>query len=154
MPDPAADKRAHLLLHDTSHPHAFTAHSPGGGKQKLPERDRQEHGQSLLGALQGLKPAAEAAVASQRQLELESGLGLQIEFIGQPDVELAFQSLADDRKKIELLSACSIRASIEAIRSLSLCSPSRTSTRSTRLGESTTQRIMAPAWRAWPPTAT
>lgn len=104
MPDPAADKRSHLLLHDTSQPHAFTAHSPGGGKQKLPERDRQAHGQSLLGALQGLKPAAKAAVASQRQLELESGLGLQIEFIGQPDVELAFQSLAYDRKKIELLS--------------------------------------------------
>ena len=51
-----------------------------------------------------MKPAAEAAVASQRQLALESGLGLQIEFVGQPDVELAFQSLADERKKIELLS--------------------------------------------------
>lgn len=98
MADPAADKRAHLLLHDTSQPHAFTAHSPGGGKQKLPERDRQAHGQSLWGSLQDLKPAAEAAVASQRQLDLESGLGLQIEFVGQPDVELAFQSLADDRK--------------------------------------------------------
>lgn len=104
MPDPAADKRAHLLLHGTSQPHAFTAHSAGGGKKKLPERDRQAHGQGLRGQLQELETAAEAAAASQRQLELESGIGLQIEFVGQPDVDLAFQSLADDRKKIELLS--------------------------------------------------
>ncbi len=104
MPDPAADKRAHLLLHGTSQPHAFTAHSPGGGKKKLPERDRQAHGQALRVQLQELETAAETAAASQRALALESGLGLQIEFVGQPDVELAFQSLADDRKKIELLS--------------------------------------------------
>ena len=104
MPDPAADKRAHLLLHGTSQPHAFTAHSPGGGKKKLPERDRQAHGQALRVQLQELETAAETAAASQRELALESGLGLQIEFVGQPDVELAFQSLADDRKKIELLS--------------------------------------------------
>jgi len=104
MPDPSENKRSHLVLHDTSKPHAFTAHSPGGGGKKLPERDRQVHGQALRGQLQELKPAAEAAAASQRALALESGLGLQIEFVGQPDVELAFQSLADDRRKIELLS--------------------------------------------------
>jgi hypothetical protein len=104
MPDQAADKRAHLLLRDTSQSHAFTAHSPGGGKKKLPDRDRQAHGQALWGSLQELKPAAEAAVAAQRQQHLEAGLGLQIEFVGQPDVELAFESLANDRRKIELLS--------------------------------------------------
>ncbi|WP_316679086.1 hypothetical protein [Ralstonia chuxiongensis] len=47
---------------------------------------------------------AQATVAAQQQLGLESGLGLQIQFIGQPDVELAFQSLANETKKIELLS--------------------------------------------------
>ncbi|KWN79378.1 hypothetical protein WM24_27285 [Burkholderia ubonensis] len=47
---------------------------------------------------------AQATTAAQQQLGLESGLGLQIQFVGQPDVELAFQSLANDTKKIELLS--------------------------------------------------
>jgi hypothetical protein len=44
------------------------------------------------------------AVARQREQGLESGLGLQIHFVSQPDVELAFESLADERQKIELLS--------------------------------------------------
>ena len=35
---------------------------------------------------------------------MESGLGLQIHFVSQPDIELAFESLANDNKKIELLS--------------------------------------------------
>lgn len=33
----------------------------------------------------------------QENLELISGLGMQIEFIGQPDVELAFESLGNER---------------------------------------------------------
>lgn len=32
----------------------------------------------------------------QENLELISGLGMQIEFIGQPDVELAFESLGNE----------------------------------------------------------
>ncbi|WP_235906836.1 hypothetical protein [Pseudomonas saliphila] len=52
---------------------------------------------------------ATAAALAQKEQGLESGLGLQVQFISQPNVELAFQSLAaergkDDRKKIELLS--------------------------------------------------
>ena len=57
MPDPAAAKRAHLLLHDTSQPHAFTAHSPGGGKKKLSERDRQAHGHALLNTIASIRVA-------------------------------------------------------------------------------------------------
>ncbi len=104
MPESSENKRFHLVLHDTSASHAFTARSLGGGSKKLPDRDRQAHGLALRGQLLELKPAAEAAAASQRALALESGIGLQIEFVGQHDVELAFQSLADDRQKIELLS--------------------------------------------------
>ncbi|HBK4800746.1 TPA: S8 family peptidase [Klebsiella michiganensis] len=45
----------------------------------------------------------------QENLELISGLGMQIEFIGQPDVELAFESLGNERGRnkdqhIEVLS--------------------------------------------------
>ncbi|WP_254612466.1 S8 family serine peptidase [Pseudomonas aeruginosa] len=51
-----------------------------------------------------MKPAVAEAVRVQGELQLESGLGLQIQFSSQPDVELAFESLADARKRIELLS--------------------------------------------------
>ena len=67
------------------------------------ERDRQAHGQSLRGAAR-LEASSGGRSGVPAPARAESGLGLQIEFVGQPDVELAFQSLADDRKKIELLS--------------------------------------------------
>ena len=105
MTDQAPDNRRHLVLHDTSKTQDFTAHSLGGGDKKtVPELPRQQHGLALQAQLQALKPVAQAAAEAQRHYGLESGLGLQIQFISQPDVELAFQSLADERKRIELLS--------------------------------------------------
>jgi hypothetical protein len=105
MPERPRDKRPHLVLHDTSTPKAFTAHAPKGGpKPTIPDLPRQQHGQTLQHQLQQLKPLVTTAVARQREQGLESGLGLQIHFVSQPDVELAFQSLGDERQKIELLS--------------------------------------------------
>lgn len=104
MADQVPDKRPHLVLQNTSQPLAFTAHSPGGGAKTVPDRPRQQHGQALRAQLQALEPLSHAAVATQQQQGLESGLGLQIQFVGQPDVDLAFQSLGNDTKKIELLS--------------------------------------------------
>lgn len=110
MPVPPQDKHPHLLLRDTSTSKPFTAHSANGGTRPvLPDLSRQQHGRALQRQLVDLTPLATAAAAFQEQQGLESGLGLQIQFVSQPDVELAFQSLADersrdDRKKIELLS--------------------------------------------------
>lgn len=105
MADQAPDKRRHLVLHDTSKSQKFTAHVPGGGeKMSVPDLPRQEHGLALQAQLQALKPVAKASAEAQQHYGLESGLGLQIQFVGQPDVELAFESLGDARKKIELLS--------------------------------------------------
>jgi hypothetical protein len=56
-----------------------------------------------------LRPLAEQAVEAQKEQDLQSGLGLQIQFVGQPNVELAFESLGrelgrDPGKHIEVLS--------------------------------------------------
>ncbi|MFT3757662.1 S8 family peptidase [Thauera sp.] len=51
-----------------------------------------------------MKPVAADAVRVHKELQLESGLGLQIQFSSLPNVELAFESLADARQRIELLS--------------------------------------------------
>ncbi|RAA06380.1 hypothetical protein DOT67_22845 [Ralstonia pseudosolanacearum] len=104
----APDRRQHLVLHQTSKSLDYTAHSPGGGDAKVvPDLPRQQHGQALRAQLQELAPMAQATAAAQQQLGLESGLGVQIQFVGQPDVELAFESLAYGPKKIELLSVYS-----------------------------------------------
>lgn len=104
MPDQPSDRRPHFILTNTSESKPFTAKVRGGGSELPPELPRVQHGAALQAQLVALRSIAEAAVAKQTALELESGLGLQIHFTSQPGVELAFESLANDSQKIELLS--------------------------------------------------
>jgi hypothetical protein len=105
MANQLQDKRPHLVLSQTSQSKEYTAHSLGGGsKPVVPELPRNQHGTSLLAQLEAVKPIIEQVSQAQRDLGLESGLGLQIQFEGGFDVELAFESLGNDPKRIELLS--------------------------------------------------
>lgn len=109
MPDQPLDRRPHLVLANTSTAQAFTAPSSGGGASAIPVLNRAQHGNALKAQLLALRPVAQQAVAAQKEQGLESGLGLQVQFIGQPDVAMAFESLGyevgkDARKKIEVLS--------------------------------------------------
>lgn len=105
MPDQVGDKRPHFFLTGTSEVRPFTAHSSGGGGSKAaPDLPRAQHGTALRAQLQELKPVAESAATRQREQGIESGLGLQIQFVSQPEIELAFESLANETKQIELLS--------------------------------------------------
>ena len=109
MPDQAQDKRPHLVLTNTSTAQPFTAPSGGGGSEEVPKRNRGDHGAALQAQLLALRPISEQAVEAQTERGLQSGLGLQIQFVGLPDVSLAFESLGDERsrdpgKQIEVLS--------------------------------------------------
>ncbi len=110
MPEQSQDKRPHLVLTKTSKAQPFTAPSAGGGgSPEVPKPDRALHGAGLQAQLQALRPIAQQAVEVQKEHELQSGLGLQIQFIGMPNVELAFESLGDERNRdpgqqIEVLS--------------------------------------------------
>lgn len=110
MPDQASDKRPHLVLTNTSKAQRFIAPSSGGGSAAvIPPLDRRKHGPALQAQLATLKPLASQAAVAQRALDVESGLGLQIEFAGIPGVALAFESLGNERSRnphqqIEVLS--------------------------------------------------
>lgn len=109
MPDQPQDRRSHLVLTNTSTAKAFKAPSNGGGTSEPPALDRAQHGTALKAQLVALKPLAEQAVAAQQENGLESGLGLQVQFVGIPEIAMAFESLGselgkDPRKWIELLS--------------------------------------------------
>lgn len=109
MPDQPLDRRPHLVLAKTSTAQAFIAPSRGAGTTAVPALDRVQHGNALKSQLLALQPLAQQAVLVQQEQGLESGLGLQVEFVGQPDVALAFESLGyelgkDPRKRIEVLS--------------------------------------------------
>jgi Subtilase family len=98
-------KLKHFFLSGTSKSFEFTAKSAGGGgDEKPPSLPRQSHAMALSSQLEGLKNLAATVTTEQQNLGLEGGLGLQIQFTSQPDIELAFQSLANETKGIELLS--------------------------------------------------
>jgi hypothetical protein len=113
MPEQAQDKRPHLVLTNTSQAQGFKAPSiGGGGPAVVPTPDRVQHGTALKGQLQALKPIAQQVADAQREQGLESGLGLQIQFVGVHDVAMAFESLGSERgrdpsKQIEVLSVTS-----------------------------------------------
>lgn len=104
MPDQPQAKRPHLILRNTAQAIAFTAKSSPVQSPVIPALPRQQHAATLQRQIEGLKLAAAKAVRIQRELQLESGWGLQIQFISQPDVALAVESLAHATKRIELLS--------------------------------------------------
>jgi hypothetical protein len=99
------DKRPHLILSETSESRSFTTHkSNRDNKVVIPELVRNQHGNSLLAQIEIIKPISQQALELQKELGLESGLGLQIQFQNQPEVQLAFESLGNDTQHIELLS--------------------------------------------------
>ncbi|MEK8045781.1 S8 family peptidase [Ideonella margarita] len=107
MPDQVNDKRRHLLLKKTSEAKPYKAHKPNGSKKvALPDLDRAQHGGALNAQLQDLRPLAAAAKERQKEIGLEAGLGIQIQFLSRPDADLAFAKLASEAKHkgIELLS--------------------------------------------------
>ena len=110
MPEQAQDKRPHLVLTNTSQAQGFKAPSNGGGGPAVvPQPDRVQHGTALKWQLQALKPIAQQVADAQREQDLESGLGLQIQFVGVHDVAMAFESLGSERgrdpsNQIEVLS--------------------------------------------------
>ena len=95
-------KRPHIVLDNNAAPERFTARGGGGSGKGPPARTRASHGGTLLGKIKSIEPQLSKAVEAQRDLGLEEGLGLQIEFESFPDVDLAFESLARERSGIEL----------------------------------------------------
>lgn len=97
-------KKPHFLLGSISETEPFRK-PPTKIKSKLiPERDRNTHGAKLLAQLQSLMPRMETAKNIQEEAGLEGGFGLQVEFEGFPDVQMAFERLDRVRSGIELLN--------------------------------------------------
>lgn len=101
MADNKQEKRPHIFLQDNGDREDFVSPSGGGGAAVI-QRDRQTHGAKLFAQVELLKTTLSETVDAQREAGMEDGLGLQIEFESFPDIELAFESLAEERTGIEL----------------------------------------------------
>lgn len=104
MANGSDEKKRHFILADLATTEPFS--SKGGGSSKSPpDRDRAQHSADLRRQLEALREEASAARQAQLEGSLIEGIGLQVEFEGFPDVDLAFESLAREGQGIELLNA-------------------------------------------------
>ena len=97
------ERYRHFVLEGVTETEAYRSRGRGG-RAPIPVRDRAGHGGLLLRQIDGLRTEAATASETQRQVGLEDGLGLQVEFESFPDIEMAFESLARERQGIELLN--------------------------------------------------
>ncbi len=100
----SADLKHHIYLGATGKPEPFTSPSKGPKPPDVPVRNRQQHGAVLLGQLRQIDERQAALKHEAEAQELESAVGIQVEFESFPGIELAVESLADARQKIELLN--------------------------------------------------
>jgi hypothetical protein len=104
MADRERQPKHHFVFKKSAKTESFRRRGGGGDVNEIPRRNRQSHGQSLLQQVEVLKADIQSARELQGEAGLEDGFGLQIEFESFPDIELAFERLAVERSKIELLN--------------------------------------------------
>lgn len=95
--------RPHLLLQGTRTREGFTAHG-GGGSIEVPALDRQSHARALRAQLEQVALTQQQLVAEQRAAEVQTAIGIQVEFLSRQGVEMAAASLARDNQGIELMN--------------------------------------------------
>lgn len=97
-------KKKHFILSQCSATEPFSPPRLTIEQKPIPHQDRSRHGKTLLDQIEAIKPDLIAARQAQEDAGLEGGFGLQVEFESFPDIELAFESLAREGSKIELLN--------------------------------------------------
>jgi hypothetical protein len=94
------DVNPHLYLGSTGKSEAYTSPSTGGSpKKEIPERNRQQHGDQLIDQLRGVEAQQVVLHQEAKAHELQSPIGIQVEFESFPGIELAVESLANAREK-------------------------------------------------------
>lgn len=99
------DVKPHIYLGSTGKPESFTSPASRGGRPPdIPPRNRQQHGGTLIGQLRAVEEQQAHLKQEAVQYDVESVVGIQVEFESFPGTELAVERLADARQKIELLN--------------------------------------------------
>ena len=104
MPDQTDQKQKHFILQGYTITEKFVKPRAIIAKKAIPSRNHQTHGSALLEQIDSLKTDFEKARGIQQDAGLEDGFGLQVEFESFPDIEIAFENLARERSRIELMN--------------------------------------------------
>ena len=93
----------HLFPTRTRQSERFTSPAGGGDSDPgVPRRNRTEHGPALMAQLQVIRQAEQALAPIFDETELETAVGISIEFASFADAELLAARLADSRQGVEL----------------------------------------------------
>ncbi len=104
MPGNEQEKLFHLLVTGTSTTEPYTSPASGGKPFRVPQRQRETHGQRLLQQFATIREQATTAVEEQRAVGIDAKNGIYLQFESDPDFDLKTESLEVWRSGIELLS--------------------------------------------------
>lgn len=97
--------RPHLFPQDTRTTEGYTAPTAGGGgRTVVPAKDRHQHAGVLRAQIAQVAAIQQQRVAEQHVANVQTAIGVQVEFESEQGVALAAESLARDRQGIELLN--------------------------------------------------
>ena len=103
--DGAEERRGHIYLGQTGKAESYTHPGSGGGSAPdIPARNRSQHGPMLQSQLQDLKTTQARLAQEAEAQDMESLIGIQVEFESFPELDLAIEQLGDVRQRIELMS--------------------------------------------------
>lgn len=98
-------QRPHLFPRYTRATEGYTAKkTAGGAKVAVPPQPRAQHAQALRTQFAQVEAAQLRRVAEQKAAEVQTAIGIQIEFESQQGVDLAAESLARDHQGIQLMN--------------------------------------------------
>lgn len=97
--------RPHLFPQGTRSVEGYTAKQTGGGdKMVVQPKDRLQHAGALRAQLAQVAVAQQQRVAEQKNADVQSAIGIQVEFESVQGVAMAAASLARDHRGIELMN--------------------------------------------------
>ncbi|WP_052442005.1 hypothetical protein [Vibrio hyugaensis] len=103
--------KPHFFLQSSAISHNFTSPSKGGGgSQIIPAQDRTQQSRKLRGDLANVATSFTELKDSISDVDLEMGIGIQVEFVSHPDVDMAVTSLANAPQGIELYNVKTVQA--------------------------------------------
>lgn len=95
----------HLLPKNTRTTEGYTYPNGGGGNRPVvPPQERPQHAQHLRMQFAQVLEAQQQRVIEQQAAQVQTAIGIQIEFESQQGVALAAESLARDLQGIELMN--------------------------------------------------
>ncbi|MFT6373280.1 MAG: hypothetical protein ACJAZT_002040 [Gammaproteobacteria bacterium] len=94
--------KPHFFLNSISIAHNFTTPSRRITPKIIPRQNRQTHSGKLRGDLATISTQLNALKEDAKEIPLQMGIGIQVEFESFPDIEMAIGSLPSETQKIEL----------------------------------------------------